>query len=230
MAFPQREAGTASPFGPSGPSAPSGLLPDGFLPPNCSFAAQDWPVLARQWFPVGRAEQVTGRPRQVVLLNLRLAVYRLPEGIRIARDMCPHRGLTLSTGRIEGKQLVCAYHGLRFGAEGQCVEVPEKLASKTAECFSLTMFPAEERHGLVWTCLMPHGEPRIPHIGSSLDASDALDEANHAAEIQLQIEHCLSLSKFGFMEPELKTDPGDHSSLQSLAMNEYQRLFDAMNA
>ncbi|MFM9926373.1 Rieske 2Fe-2S domain-containing protein [Variovorax sp. H27-G14] len=186
-------------------------------------------MLAKQWFPVGRVDQVTARPRQVVLLNLRLAVYRMAEGVRIARDMCPHRGLPLSSGRIEGEQLVCAYHGLRFGAAGQCVEVPEKLAPKTAKCFSLTMFPAEERHGLVWTCLMPQGEPRIPHIASSFGASDTLDEANHAAEIQLQIEHWLSLAKFGFMEPELTTDPGYLSSLQSLAMNEYQRLLDAMN-
>jgi len=141
-------------------------LPEGFLPPNCSFTEQDWPVLARQWFPLVRADDPLVKPRQVVLLNLRLAVYRMPDGIRIGRDMCPHRGLPLSSGRIEGEELVCAYHGLRFGSDGQCRLVPEKLAPKTADCFRITAFPAVDRHGLIWTCLIPEDEAWMPSISS----------------------------------------------------------------
>jgi len=146
-------------------------LPEGFLPPNCSYAEQDWPVLARQWFPLVRADDPLVKPRQVVLLNLRLAVYRMPDGIRIGRDMCPHRGLPLSSGRIEGEELVCAYHGLRFGSDGQCRLVPEKLAPKTADCFRITAFPAVERHGLIWTCLIPEDEAWMPSISSEVENS-----------------------------------------------------------
>jgi vanillate O-demethylase monooxygenase subunit len=146
-------------------------LPEGFLPPNCSYPEQDWPVLARQWFPLVRADDPLVKPRQVVLLNLRLAVYRMPDGIRIGRDMCPHRGLPLSSGRIEGEELVCAYHGLRFGSDGQCRLVPEKLAPKTADCFRITAFPAVERHGLIWTCLIPEDETWMPSISSEGERS-----------------------------------------------------------
>ena len=151
-------------------------LPEGFLPSGCSYAQQDWPVLARQWFPLVRADDPLAKPRQVVLLNLRLAVYRMPEGIRIGRDMCPHRGLPLSSGRIEGEELVCAYHGLRFGSDGQCRLVPEKLAPKTADCFRITAFPAVERHGLIWTCLIPEDETWMPSIPSS-EGTSPLDGA-----------------------------------------------------
>ncbi|MET3493497.1 Rieske 2Fe-2S domain-containing protein [Variovorax boronicumulans] len=153
------------------PHAPRALpLPEGFLPPDCAFSGQDWTALARQWFPVARVDAVAAKPRQVSLLGLRLAIYRLPDGICIGRDLCPHRGLPLSAGRIEGDELVCAYHGLRFGADGQCRKVPEKLAPKGTECFSLTMFPAVERHGLAWTCLIPGAEPAIPEVLPAMEA------------------------------------------------------------
>lgn len=209
--------------------APAGPLPDEFLPPNCGFAAQDWPVLARQWFPVSRIDEVTAQPRQVSLLDLRLAIYRMPDGIRIGRDMCPHRGLPLSTGRIDGDQLVCAYHGLRFGSDGQCRKVPEKLALKPAACFRLAMFPVVERHGLVWTCLIPQGEPRIPEILSEVDASDPGEIASEiASAIQLHLEDWMSLEKFDFSHAAATTDSNHDISLRVLALNEYRRLFDAM--
>ncbi|MGJ7566242.1 Rieske 2Fe-2S domain-containing protein [Variovorax sp. GB1R11] len=204
---------------------PAGPLPDGFLPPNCTFAAQDWQVLARLWFPVSRVDEATASPRQVTLLNLRLAVYRMPEGVRIGRDMCPHRGLPLSTGRIDDDQLVCAYHGLRFDADGQCLKVPEKLAPKPAACFRVTMFPAVERYGLVWTCLAPEDEPVIPHIPSKIEATVP---GGPASEIQLQVEDWMNSAKFDFPGCEVTITPSHCLSLRALALNEYRRLFDTM--
>ena len=40
---------------------PSRPLPEGFLPPNCTFSEQDWPILARQWFPVSRVDEVAAK-------------------------------------------------------------------------------------------------------------------------------------------------------------------------
>jgi phenylpropionate dioxygenase-like ring-hydroxylating dioxygenase large terminal subunit len=190
---------------------PSRPLPEGFLPPNCAFSEQDWPVLARHWFPVSRVDKVLAKPRQVTLLNLRLVLYRMPDGIRIGRDTCPHRGLPLSTGRIEDDELVCAYHGLHFGSDGQCRKIPEKLALNAVECFRITMFPAVERHGLIWTCLIPQGEPKLPEIHSTIEASDQGDVA-----------------KFEFSSSEVTVELGNHHSLRDLALNEYRRLFNEM--
>lgn len=181
-------------------------LPEGFLPPNCTYPEQDWPVLARQWFPLVRVDDPLVKPRQVVLLNLRLAVYRMPDGIRIGRDMCPHRGLPLSSGRIEGEELVCAYHGLRFGSDGQCRLVPEKLAPKTADCFRIAAFPAVERHGLIWTCLIPEDERWMPFVSSAEEESP---QDGVASIFKLSIESI-----------------GD--SRKELALNELQRLLNEM--
>lgn len=208
------------------PPSPRTLpLPEGFLPSNCTFSWQDWPVLARHWFPVARVDAVLAKPRQVTLLDLRLAIYRMPDGIRIGRDVCPHRGLPLSSGRIEGDELVCAYHGLRFGPDGQCRKAPEKLALKAVECFSITLFPAVERRGLVWTCLIPLGEPEIPETPSSAEVFDA-DVS--ASPIQLQIEAWMNTAKFGFSGSEIAIESDHHHSLRDLALNEYRRLLDTM--
>lgn len=194
-------------------AASSRPLPEGFLPSNCTYAEQDWPILARQWFPVCRADDALARPRQVVVLNLRLVVYRMPDGIRVGRDMCPHRGLPLSGGRVEGEELVCAYHGLRFGSDGQCTKVPEKLSPKTAGCFKVTMFPAVERHGLVWTCLIPDAGPEVPD-GTS-NSPFKLSSARFAESMV-----------FEFLDGIMIVDPENHQSLKKLGLTEYQRLLE----
>jgi nitrite reductase/ring-hydroxylating ferredoxin subunit len=208
------------------PPSPRTLpLPDGFLPPGCTFSGQDWALLARQWFPLARADAVLAKPRQLTLLDLRLAIYRMPDGIRIGRDVCPHRGLPLSAGRIEGDELVCAFHGLRFGPDGQCRKVPEKLAPKTAECFSVTLFPAVERHGLIWTCLIPLGDPEIPEISS---ADGDLDADGSASPIQLFSDARINVEKFDFSTNGITIELSHHQTLRDLALNEYKRLFDTM--
>ncbi len=39
-------------------------------------------------------------------------------------DRCCHRGAPLSVGRREGDCVRCGYHGLKFAADGRCVEIP----------------------------------------------------------------------------------------------------------
>ncbi len=59
------------------------------------------------------------------LLNEPILVYRTDEdGLVALEDRCPHRHAPLSLGRKEGDSIRCGYHGLKFDAQGRCVEVP----------------------------------------------------------------------------------------------------------
>jgi len=40
------------------------------------------------------------------------------------RNICPHRGIPLSYGKLLGEELMCCYHGWRFNTEGQCTHIP----------------------------------------------------------------------------------------------------------
>ena len=54
-----------------------------------------------------------------------LLVYRTSAGrLTVLEDRCCHRQAPLSKGRREGDCIRCGYHGLKFDADGACVEVP----------------------------------------------------------------------------------------------------------
>jgi phenylpropionate dioxygenase-like ring-hydroxylating dioxygenase large terminal subunit len=64
------------------------------------------------------------------VLNEPILVYRTEDGgFAAMMDRCCHRLAPLSKGHKEGDCVRCGYHGLKFDARGQCVEVPgmEKL-------------------------------------------------------------------------------------------------------
>lgn len=103
--------------------APPSLAPD-FLARGCTFVPEDRRVLASHWHPVARACDIADQPVAVRLLDLDLVVYRTPGGVHVARDLCPHRGVPLRMGCVEGDELVCAYHGLRYGPDGRCRRIP----------------------------------------------------------------------------------------------------------
>jgi len=55
-----------------------------------------------------------------------LVVYRDSEGELVCMaDACPHRSVPLSMGSLNANnELVCLYHGWKFGSDGACVDVP----------------------------------------------------------------------------------------------------------
>jgi len=55
-----------------------------------------------------------------------------------------------------GDTLQCGYHGMRFTASGQCVEIPGQTHIPAAA--SVTRYPCVARHGYVWIWF---GEPEV---------------------------------------------------------------------
>jgi len=55
-----------------------------------------------------------------------LVIYRDIDGDLVAMaDVCPHRSVPLSMGTLNEKnELVCFYHGWKYGKNGQCVHMP----------------------------------------------------------------------------------------------------------
>ena len=65
------------------------------------------------------ARRVLGEP---------IVVFRTENGIAALEDRCCHRAAPLSRGRKEGNSVRCGYHGLKFDADGRCVEIPGQTA------------------------------------------------------------------------------------------------------
>ncbi|MES1158987.1 MAG: Rieske (2Fe-2S) protein, partial [Terricaulis silvestris] len=71
------------------------------------------------------------------------------------RDICPHRAVPLSAGRIvdtDGVPTVeCPYHGFRFGGDGVCKLIPSLVEGQPYEVNRIRVrhFPTHEANGII---------------------------------------------------------------------------------
>ena len=127
------------------------------------------------WYPAIRSARVRGRNlATAMLLEVPLVLGRTSEGKAFAmRDCCPHRGIPLSYGYFDGKNLQCSYHGWEFDAcSGQCVAIPSLTSHDKlkVERISAGHFPCAERDGYVWVYMnvpgtrLPERLPAVPEL------------------------------------------------------------------
>ena len=82
------------------------------------------------------------------IINEQVVVYRVAGGLVAMEDRCCHRFAPLSKGRLEGDDLRCMYHGLKFDPSGQCIEIPgQDMIPRTAR---VRTYPAVEKHSWIW--------------------------------------------------------------------------------
>lgn len=119
------------------------------------FEDKDWEILSQHWYPIAAIDELSTQPKQVTLLDVKIAAYKTESGeIHLVRDICPHRGVPLTKGWVEGEEIICPYHGLRYNSEGKCTQIPAQPdLAKISDRFSLTKFPVILKYGLVWTSL-----------------------------------------------------------------------------
>src|SRR5574340_766222 len=68
------------------------------------------------WYPAARSTEIrVQKLAKALLLEVPLVLGRTAGGKVFAmRDSCPHRGIPLSYGRLDGEVVECSYHGWRF--------------------------------------------------------------------------------------------------------------------
>jgi vanillate O-demethylase monooxygenase subunit len=194
--------------------------PSGYGPPReCTFDVADWSILARSWYPVARSTDVGDAPVSVTLLDESLVVYRAGTEVVVAIDVCPHRGVPLSAGRGDGTTVTCAYHGLQFGTEGRCVAIPADPGTKIPRRMQLRTFPALERHGLIWTCLLPEPEHVAAPTTAPIPPMPGWDDPAYQqvtcppfdvkAFAGRQLEGFIDVAHFAFVHAETFGDPAN---------------------
>jgi phenylpropionate dioxygenase-like ring-hydroxylating dioxygenase large terminal subunit len=86
-----------------------------------------------------------------------LIAFRKSDGtVAVLADRCCHRLAPLSHGRKEGDAVRCGYHGMKFDATGQCIEVPgqERIPPKA----QVRAYPTVTQHKWVFVWM---GEPAL---------------------------------------------------------------------
>ncbi len=108
-------------------------------------------LIMNAWYVAAWPEEVPpGEILSRTVCNEPMVLFRDREGRPAAlEDRCCHRQMPLALGRLEQDcTLRCMYHGLRFEADGSCVEAPGQANVPAAA--RVRAFPCVERHGYVW--------------------------------------------------------------------------------
>ena len=161
----------------------------------------------RLWHPVASLVDVV--PRHVFwgrLLGREFAVWRADDGfVNVWENRCLHRGVRLTVGTNDGRELVCRYHGWRYASRtAGCTYIPAHPADAPARTICNRTFPAVERYGLVWSGADPDGE--LPTIEALAGGAFALRGLAVRAPSDLVID---ALSRHRFSPTDRIGVPGD---------------------
>jgi phenylpropionate dioxygenase-like ring-hydroxylating dioxygenase large terminal subunit len=110
------------------------------------------------WYVAGWSHHFPEKaPVARTILGEPIVIYRQASGtVAALEDRCCHRLAPLSKGRIEGADLRCMYHGLRFAPSGACVEIPGQ--SVVPSHAKVRAYPAVEQDCWVWLWM---GDPAL---------------------------------------------------------------------
>jgi phenylpropionate dioxygenase-like ring-hydroxylating dioxygenase large terminal subunit len=164
------------------------------LTSSSSSSSFDW---EHQWYPVVPVKDLeTDRPNKITLLGRDFCVWasivQQQDGDETIQwhafaDVCPHRLVPLSEGRIENNLLQCAYHGWEFNDNGSCARIPQVgatlLESQTSPAVTssracATAFPVRVEQELLWIFPSTNQElasQRQPALIDALDDPRSVD-------------------------------------------------------
>lgn len=113
------------------------------------------------WCPVVASSELGSKPIARKRFDQSLVFWRSAEGVVCMPDRCPHRGASLSLGRIDQSRgtLACPFHGLEFDAGGRCVRIPVEPDQRLSADFCVASLPVTEADGFVWLWRGPDVAP-----------------------------------------------------------------------
>lgn len=103
---------------------------------------------------LAESELWVGEHRRLVVEGRRVLLLRTEAGVFAYEDRCPHLGLPLSKGTLDGQTLTCFAHHFQFDAESG--------AGINPRCLSLWAYPVECRAGMICVDLSRRLEPAAP--------------------------------------------------------------------
>lgn len=149
-------------------------LPGGVVPlKNLTRGHVSVARVLQAWYIVARSEELTDKLLAVTVWDIPIVLFRGASGRPAALlDRCPHRNVPLSEGYVSRSELVCGYHGWRFGAEGGCRFVPSRVSDEAdGRARKVPSFPTREQDGFIWVYATPEAAPTAePYRFALLDA------------------------------------------------------------
>jgi vanillate O-demethylase monooxygenase subunit len=125
------------------------------------------------WYVAAWSHEIEpGRIAARTVIDQPLVLYRTQSGEAVVlEDRCCHRFAPLSLGRLEGDDLRCMYHGLKFAPDGSCIEIPGQPLIPKSAC--VRRYPVQTVGSWVWVWM---GDAALADP-AKIPPSVALDDA-----------------------------------------------------
>ncbi|MBP2498291.1 phenylpropionate dioxygenase-like ring-hydroxylating dioxygenase large terminal subunit [Methylobacterium sp. PvP062] len=174
-------------------------------------AIPDFKALRHCWHPVAFTNEVTDKPYATRLLDEQIVVWRDSKGaVHAMADLCIHRGTALSIGKVVGDEIMCPYHGWRYGKDGACTLIPQRENPRNVPSKArVAAYNTQERYGLIWVAM---DEPRwaLPEIPEMEDEEYNKVSAGPypwKADSSRQVENFTDFGHFPWVHAGLLGDP-----------------------
>lgn len=103
-------------------------------------------AICDHWHPVVLSKNLTTKPIGVKIDGQEIVVFRTESGqLGALEEVCPHRRMRLSLGKVCGEKLQCKYHGWTYTCDGD----GESPGTPKLYAEALT-YEIRESHGVVW--------------------------------------------------------------------------------
>lgn len=165
--------------------------------------------LRNAWYIAGYSEELDETPLLGrTILSQPVLLYRGEDNIVAAiGNVCPHRFVPLSLGKVVGTQVRCGYHGLEFDRTGKCVHNPHGAIGS----LGVPGYPLVERAGLLWIWM---GDSDLADPAQIPDFDNIDETTSHVrrgylhgnAHYELMTDNILDLSHIEFLHPALGTE------------------------
>jgi len=182
-------------------------------PGNDAFRALGGPLTRDIWYVAMTAGELkTGTLYKKKFLNEPIVMGRDETGATFAlRDLCPHRGVPLSAGRLldepdGAKSVQCPYHGWRFRPDGGCLHIPSLVEGQSfdLENIKVRRYHLAEQDDLIWI-YMPadpnsapdHPPPRFANMVLKKGQAEAKVKYVETAELACHQDHAV----IGLLDP-----------------------------
>jgi phenylpropionate dioxygenase-like ring-hydroxylating dioxygenase large terminal subunit len=139
-----------------------------------------------------------------MLLGEKLIAFRDSSGrVGVMDHRCPHRCASLFLGRNEENGIRCVYHGWKYDAEGNCVDMPNAPPHQDFKHkVKAKAYKVAERNGLVWVYMGTRKEaPPLPAVEASLlpEAELQISFVQRECNWLQGLEGDIDTSHFGFL-------------------------------
>jgi phenylpropionate dioxygenase-like ring-hydroxylating dioxygenase large terminal subunit len=151
------------------------------------------------WYAVSRD---SGNPIHVLVKGRDLVLWKSKNDWIAFDDRCPHRGASLSLGKVKDDVLICPYHGWEYSSEGYAIRVPAHSMRGPARA---KKYEVSYKYGLLWVNL-DEGSEEIPDFREYYDNSFMKVECGpylfNASPFKV-VENFLDVSHFPFVHEGL---------------------------